>query len=83
MRAAGINVKSGDTIPYVVCKHIDENGEVIIEPCMPELVSKKAKELDFNWYLRKQILPPVDRLCNLIEGTTLYSLAGCLGKIAT
>jgi DNA polymerase elongation subunit (family B) len=35
---------------------------------------------DLKWYMHKQILPPVNRLCGPIKGTDLERLASCLGK---
>ena len=34
---------------------------------------------DVEWYLYKQILPPIERLCAPIEGTDAVRLAECLG----
>lgn len=36
-------------------------------------------KVDLNWYLAQQILPPVSRLCENIEGTDVPQLASCLG----
>jgi DNA polymerase alpha subunit A len=35
--------------------------------------------LDFQHYLSQQVLPPVERLCDPIEGTDRSRLAECLG----
>jgi DNA polymerase alpha subunit A len=35
--------------------------------------------LDYEFYLSQQILPPIDRLCDPIEGTDRPRLAECLG----
>lgn len=35
--------------------------------------------LDYEHYLSQQILPPVERLCDPIEGTDKAHLAECLG----
>lgn len=35
---------------------------------------------DYEYYLSQQILPPVDRLCDPIEGTDKARLAECLGQ---
>jgi DNA polymerase alpha subunit A len=34
---------------------------------------------DYEYYLAHQILPPIERLCDPIEGTDRARLAGCLG----
>jgi DNA polymerase alpha subunit A len=36
---------------------------------------------DFEYYLANQILPPIERLCDPIEGTDRSRLAECLGTI--
>lgn len=35
--------------------------------------------IDFEYYLAHQILPPIERLCEPIEGTDRARLAECLG----
>ena len=34
---------------------------------------------DYEYYLAHQILPPIERLCDPIEGTDRARLAECLG----
>ena len=36
--------------------------------------------LDYEYYLSQQILPPIERLCDPIEGTDRSRLAECLGE---
>jgi len=36
-------------------------------------------EIDAEWYLANQILPPISRLCVPIDGTDQSILAECLG----
>jgi len=36
--------------------------------------------LDFEYYLANQVLPPIERLCEPIEGTDRPRLAECLGR---
>ena len=36
--------------------------------------------VDYQYYLSQQILPPIERLCEPIEGTDRSRLAECLGK---
>lgn len=47
----------------------------------PDTVAKAGDLLtvDVEWYLTQQILPPVGRLCEPIEGTSQARLAECLG----
>lgn len=79
MLAAGKTVHAGDHIPYVICEgpapgvadrayHKDE-----------VLNSRGNLVLDYDWYLRQQIHPPVERLCDPVEGTDAAQLAACLG----
>ena len=39
--------------------------------------------LDYDHYLTNQILPPIERLCEPIEGTDRSRLAECLGMCLT
>ena len=43
----------------------------------PDLFSRVT---DYDYYLSQQILPPIERLCERIEGTDRSRLAECLGK---
>lgn len=36
---------------------------------------------DFGVYLGHQVLPPIERLCEPIEGTEKARMAECLGKL--
>lgn len=38
-----------------------------------------ALQVDIEWYLAQQILPPITRLCNVIDGTDSGQIASCLG----
>ena len=44
----------------------------------PDLLFSRAT--DHDYYLSQQILPPIERLCERIEGTDRSRLAECLGK---
>ncbi|KAI7905471.1 DNA polymerase family B-domain-containing protein [Cokeromyces recurvatus] len=83
MLEAGENVKSGDTVPYVICK-IDEetSGDKkgsALRAYHPDMVIKNNMQLDIEWYLHQQVHPPLTRLCSPIEGTDPARLAECLG----
>lgn len=41
--------------------------------------SSLSAQLDFEWYLSNQILPPISRLCEPIEGTSAAIMSGRLG----
>ncbi|KAI8977403.1 DNA polymerase family B-domain-containing protein [Mycotypha africana] len=81
--AAGHNVKSGDTIPYVICKTDEEtSGDKrgsALRAYHPDDVIKNNMQLDIEWYLHQQVHPPLTRLCSPIEGTDPARLAECLG----
>ncbi|KAI9281846.1 DNA polymerase family B-domain-containing protein [Sporodiniella umbellata] len=83
MLLEGQNVKSGDTVPYVIC-NVDEetSGDKkgsALRAYHPDDVVKKNMQLDIEWYLHQQVHPPLTRLCSPIEGTDPARLAGCLG----
>ena len=80
MIGAGKSVRSGDTIPYVVCRGA---GAVADRSYHPESVIKAEGLLsvDVEWYLTNQLLPPVTRLCAVMDEseTDVSRLAQCLG----
>ena len=47
----------------------------------PDEVSRSENklEIDVEWYLTQQIMPPIQRLCEPIAGTSPAQLASCLG----
>src|SRR6267154_502986 len=46
------------------------------------MVQKELIELlDYDFYLSQQVLPPIERLCDPIEGTDRSRLAECLGRL--
>ncbi|KAI8380439.1 hypothetical protein EDC96DRAFT_433861 [Choanephora cucurbitarum] len=78
MRRAGQMVRVGDTIAYVMCKpsnsaNTSKAGSAI--PCTPKEVSDGNLSIDIRWYLQKQILPPVYRICQPIHGTDIKQIA--------
>ncbi|KAH9933419.1 ribonuclease H-like domain-containing protein [Fomitopsis serialis] len=88
MKARGGTARSGDVIPYVFC--LGENGESAKSAQAdkakhPDEVRKTGSGLktDYEYYLSQQILPPVERLCEPIEGTDRARLAECLGLDAS
>lgn len=54
-----------------------------LTPGMPRtllvLCSRILTFLDIEWYLYKQLLPPIERLCAPIHGTDAVRIAECLG----
>ena len=45
--------------------------------------SEGKLNLDYEWYLTQQILPPISRLCEPIEGTSTMQLSAKLGLDAS
>ncbi|KAF1796423.1 DNA polymerase family B-domain-containing protein [Mucor lusitanicus] len=78
MRRSGIAVKSGDTIPYIYCTTTNMDGEVVREPRMPDDVTSGKAVIDKDWYLLKQVLPSVDRICIPLEGTDRTKLTALI-----
>ncbi|KAI8049808.1 uncharacterized protein B0P05DRAFT_480526 [Gilbertella persicaria] len=70
MRRAGRMVRVGDTISYVMCKQDSKSSPP---------VARMIDDTDIEWYLKKQILPPVYRLCQPIQGTDIQQLTAQLG----
>lgn len=85
----------GDHIPYVITAPTDEDGQPQHQQqqalAKKELVSERARhpdeinrsngalKPDVEWYLLNQILPPISRLCEPIEGTSPGIIAEKLG----
>ncbi|KAI7858123.1 DNA polymerase family B-domain-containing protein [Circinella umbellata] len=87
MRQAGISVKSGDTIPYVICQ-VDGVASGTKQGFAdrayhPDDVVRNEMQLDIDWYLNQQVHPPIGRLCSPIDGTDIARLAECLGLDST
>lgn len=80
MMKAGKPVNVGDHIEYVICEK--EGAKAAAERAfLPDDVKHSEGELkvDVEWYLTQQILPPIARLCEPIEGTSVATLAERLG----
>jgi DNA polymerase alpha subunit A len=83
MVAANMPVNVGDHIPYIICK---AGGGTEDKSCAqrahhPDEIfrSEGALLVDIEWYIEHQILPPIKRLCEPIDGTSGAQLAACLG----
>ncbi|KAJ7178608.1 DNA polymerase family B-domain-containing protein [Mycena crocata] len=85
MKLRGGDARLGDVIPYVFCLSEGEETAKTAQADRakhPEQEFKKAGselKLDFEHYLGHQVLPPIERLCEPIEGTDRARLAECLG----
>ncbi|KAJ9107960.1 hypothetical protein QFC20_003645 [Naganishia adeliensis] len=84
MKQKGTTVKAGDVVPYLFCLGPDGKTAKSAQADRayhPDEFRKPDSELklDFDFYLTQQVLPPIERLCNDIEGTDRARLAECLG----
>ncbi|KAI0460476.1 hypothetical protein F5B21DRAFT_451939 [Xylaria acuta] len=80
--ARGKNIRRGDVISYVVTGDSKTSSEPVAKRAYtPQDVTKKDSDLkvDVEWYIGKQIFPPVERLCANITGTSTSQLAEQLG----
>jgi DNA polymerase alpha subunit A len=83
----------GDHIPYVICEPLETDGEDAKKA--PKSATERARhpdeiarsggilKPDVEWYLTQQILPPVSRLCEPIEGLSQGLIAQRLGLNAS
>ncbi|KIJ54743.1 hypothetical protein M422DRAFT_24648 [Sphaerobolus stellatus SS14] len=83
-KSKGIPAKNGDVIPYIFCLGGDGSSSKTAQADLayhPDEIRKANGELkiDFEHYLSHQVLPPIERLCEPIEGTDRSRLAECLG----
>lgn len=84
LKAKGGSARNGDVIPYVFCVAPGEETAKTAQADRakhPDEIKKAAGELvvDYQHYLANQVLPPIERLCEPIEGTDRARLAECLG----
>ncbi|EKD17882.1 uncharacterized protein L3040_004421 [Drepanopeziza brunnea f. sp. 'multigermtubi'] len=78
----GKTVRKDDVIAYIVTGDGKNSSEGPAKRSYtPQDVSKAESGLtpDVEWYLYKQIFPPVERLCANIAGTDTVRIADCLG----
>ena len=83
LMAKGKSVKAKDVMAFVICGSSNGSAEQAAknaEPIDAVLADKEgALRPDVEYYLHKQILPPVERLCAPIGCTNVSLLAECLG----
>ncbi|KAI1492041.1 DNA polymerase [Biscogniauxia mediterranea] len=79
--ARGKNIRRGDVISYVVTGDSKSSEPVAKRSYTPQDVMKadSGLKVDVEWYIGKQIFPPVERLCANITGTSTSQLAEQLG----
>mmetsp|Transcript_35255 Transcript_35255/g.85471 ORF Transcript_35255/g.85471 Transcript_35255/m.85471 type:complete len:1221 (-) Transcript_35255:2967-6629(-) len=77
----------GDHIPYIITEPLENTDEKVKSKSATERArhpdeiarSNGALKPDIEWYLTQQILPPVGRLCEPIEGLSQGLIAQRLG----
>ncbi|TFK68725.1 hypothetical protein BDN72DRAFT_948057 [Pluteus cervinus] len=84
MKAKGGSARAGDVISYIFCVAEGENAANVTlaeRAKHPDEIRRSGNtlQIDHDYYLAHQILPPVERLCDPIEGTDRARLAECLG----
>ncbi|KAF8813033.1 DNA polymerase alpha catalytic subunit [Phlegmacium glaucopus] len=83
LKQKGGSARSGDVIPYVFCISEGEESAKTAQADRakhPDEVRRGLDlRIDYDYYLSNQILPPIERLCEPIEGTDRSRLAECLG----
>lgn len=85
MLKANKPVNIGDHIPYVICTQGPVGATAAHRAYHPDEVRRAPEEytIDYEWYLSNQILPPISRLCEPIEGTSPAILSERLGLDAS
>jgi len=86
----GKPVQVGMFISYIICTSEGNKNDVSMRAYTAEEVLKSHQgnggtplNIDREWYLTNQILPPVQRLCDVIKETSVEQLAHCLGLDST
>ncbi|KAF8552703.1 hypothetical protein OG21DRAFT_1511107 [Imleria badia] len=85
LKAKGGSARVGDVISYIFCVSPGDESAKSAQADRAkhpdELKKAAANELsiDYDHYLAHQVLPPIERLCDRIEGTDRARLAECLG----
>lgn len=80
--ARGKTMRKGDVVPYIITGDSKQTSEPPAKRAYtPQDVTKADSGLspDIEWYIGKQIFPPVERLCANIAGTSTAQLAENLG----
>jgi DNA polymerase alpha subunit A len=86
LMAKGKHVKAKDVMNFIITGDSSGSAENAAKNAYPVDEVRKADsglKPDIEYYLHKQILPPVERLCAPISGTNITMLAACLGLDTT
>ncbi|KAJ9057002.1 DNA-directed DNA polymerase alpha catalytic subunit pol1 [Entomophthora muscae] len=76
----GFVVGKGSTIDYIICLTDDPSKPYAQRAFSADEVSKDSSlQVDYDWYISRQLLPPITRLCEPIDGITMSQLAESLG----
>jgi DNA polymerase alpha subunit A len=76
----GKHVKAKDVMSFIITGTSNGSAETAAKNAFPaDEVLRSELKPDIDYYLHKQILPPVERLCAPISGTNVTQLAECLG----
>ncbi|KAI5782718.1 hypothetical protein EDC01DRAFT_664616 [Geopyxis carbonaria] len=81
-KARGDPVKVGDVISFIITgggAQTEQHAAERAQPTQDVLKPGSGLYPDPEWYLIKQIFPPIERLCGPIDGTDSLRLAECLG----
>jgi len=84
MKEKGQSARLGNVISYIFCleegQESAKSAQADRARSVEELKRSEGKfKIDYEFYLSNQILPPIERLCDSIEGTDRSRLAECLG----
>lgn len=82
LMAKGKHVKAKDVMSFIITGESSGSAENAAKNAYPVdevLKADSGLKPDVDYYLHKQILPPVERLCAPISGTNVTMLAACLG----
>lgn len=79
--AKGKHVRAKDVMSFVITGESSGSAESAAKNALTleEIRADPNIKPDIDYYLHKQILPPVERLCGPIAGTNITRLAECLG----
>ena len=80
--AKGKHVKAKDVMSFIITGDSSGSAETAAANAFPldeVLKADSGLKPDIEYYMHKQILPPVERLCAPISGTNITRLAECLG----